>query len=85
MSINVVIIVLVVNCFITQRVMKGLKPKVVKSSSGDYVTYTVQANDTFYSIAKQYPGISAQNIMDYNGLSSSKIRPGMKIKIPLKL
>ena len=61
------------------------KPKVVKSSSGDYVTYTVQANDTFYSIAKQYPGISAQNIMDYNGLSSSKIRPGMKIKIPLKL
>ena len=60
-------------------------PKTVTSSSGDYVTYTVQANDTFYSIAKRYPGISAQNIMDYNGLSSSNIRPGMKIRIPLKL
>lgn len=63
----------------------GSAPKTVKSSSGDYVIYTVQPNDTFYSIAKKYPGISAQNIMDYNGLSSSNIRPGMKIKIPLKL
>ena len=59
--------------------------KTVTASSGDYVIYTVQPNDSFYSIAKKYPGISAQNIMDYNGLSSSNIRPGMKIKIPLKL
>ena len=59
--------------------------KTVTSSSGEYVIYTIQANDSFYSIAKNYPGISAQNIMDYNGLTSSKIRPGMKIKIPLKL
>ena len=25
------------------------------------------------------------NIMDYNGIDSSKLRPGMKIKIPLKM
>lgn len=59
--------------------------KPVVSPSGDYVTYTVKTGDSFYSIAKDYPGISAQNIMEYNGLDSSKIRPGMKIKIPLKL
>lgn len=59
--------------------------KPVVSPSGDYVTYTVKNGDSFYSIAKDYPGISAQNIMDYNGIDSSKIRPGMKIKIPLKL
>ena len=58
------------------------KPTV--SASGDYVIYTVKSGDSFYSIAKNYPGISAQNIMDYNGIDSSKIRPGMKIKIPLK-
>ena len=51
-------------------------------SSGKYVTYTIKSGDTFYSIAKNYPGISAQNIMDYNGIDSSKIRPGMIIKIP---
>ena len=59
--------------------------KPVISASGQYVTYTVQSGDSFYSIAKNYPGISAQNIMDYNGLSSSSLRPGMKIKIPLKM
>lgn len=52
------------------------------SGSGDYTTYTVKSGDSFYSIAKNYPGVSAQNIMDFNGLSSSSLRPGMKIKIP---
>ena len=59
-------------------------PKPVVSASGNYVIYTIKPGDSFYSIAKNYPGISAQNIMDYNGIDSSKIRPGMKIKIPLK-
>ena len=54
------------------------------ASSGEYVTYTVKSGDSFYSIAKNYPGISAQNIMDFNGLTSSKLKPGMKIKIPKK-
>ena len=57
--------------------------KPVLSTSGEYVTYTIQSGDSFYSIAKQYPGVSAQNIMDYNGMDNSKIRPGMKIKIPV--
>ena len=54
------------------------------SSSGEYVTYTVKSGDSFYSIAKNYSGVSAQDIMDFNNLSSSKIRPGMTIKIPKK-
>lgn len=54
------------------------------SGSGDYTTYTVKSGDSFYSIAKNYPGVSAQDIMNFNGLSSSKIKPGMKIKIPKK-
>ena len=57
--------------------------KPVMSASGDYMTYTVQSGDSFYLIAKKYPGVSAQNIMDYNGLNSSKLKPGMKIKIPV--
>ena len=57
--------------------------KPVLSASGDYMTYTVQSGDSFYQIAKQYPGVRAQNIMDFNGIDSSKLRPGMKIKIPV--
>ena len=54
------------------------------SQSGEYTSYTVKSGDSFYSIAKNYPGVSAQDIMDFNGLSSSKIKPGMTIKIPKK-
>ena len=58
--------------------------KTVKSGNGNYVTYTVRSGDSFYLIAKNYPGVSAQDIMNFNGISSSKLRPGMKIKIPVK-
>lgn len=47
----------------------------------EYTVYTVKNGDSLYLIAKNYPGVSAQNIMDFNGISS-KIKPGMKIKIP---
>ena len=47
-----------------------------------HTTYTVRSGDSFYSIAKNYPGVSAQNIMDYNGVSSSSLKPGMVLKIP---
>jgi len=53
------------------------------SSSSGYVTYTVKSGDNLYKIAQRYPGISANDIMRYNGISSS-IKPGMKIKIPTK-
>lgn len=53
------------------------------SQSGDYITYTVKSGDSLYSIAKNYPGVSAQNIMDFNGIGS-RIKPGMKIRIPKK-
>ncbi|MBO4917004.1 MAG: LysM peptidoglycan-binding domain-containing protein [Bacteroidales bacterium] len=53
------------------------------SSSGAYVTYTVRSGDSLYKIAQRYPGVSAEDIMRYNGISSS-IKPGMKIKIPRK-
>lgn len=45
--------------------------------------YTVKDGDSFYLIAKNYPGVSAQNIMDYNGITSTSLRPGSTIKIPI--
>ena len=54
------------------------------AQNGEYTSYTVKSGDSFYSIAKNYPGVSAQDIMNFNGLSSSKIKPGMTIRIPKK-
>ena len=52
------------------------------SNAKGHTTYTVKSGDSFYSIAKNYPGVSAQNIMDYNGIKSSNLKPGTVIKIP---
>ena len=65
-----------------QQVSKPAAPhKSSVSMDADYTIYTVKSGDSLYLIAKNYPGVSAQNIMDFNGISS-KIKPGMKIKIP---
>jgi membrane-bound lytic murein transglycosylase D len=50
-------------------------------SGTQYVEYTVQSGESLYLIAKKFPGVSAQNIMDFNGIGSN-IKPGMKLKIP---
>ena len=56
----------------------GNTTSAVKGSS----SYTVKSGDSFYSIAKNYPGVSAQNIMDHNNMKASELKPGMTIKIP---
>lgn len=53
------------------------------TDSNGYSVYTVKSGDSLYTIAKNFPGISADDIMKFNGISS-KIKPGMKIKIPKK-
>jgi len=53
------------------------------SSSSGYITYTVKPGDSLYKIAQRYPGVSANDIMRINSISSN-IKPGMKIKIPVK-
>lgn len=44
--------------------------------------YTVKSGDSLYSIAKNFPGVSADNIKAANKLSSNSIRPGQKLVIP---
>ena len=57
------------------------KPAASIPAGTPYTTYTVKSGDSLYIISKQFPGVSAQNIMDFNGIGSN-IKPGMKLKIP---
>lgn len=57
------------------------KPSASVPASADYTVYTVRSGESLYTIAKKFPGVSAQNIMDFNNISSD-IQPGMQIKIP---
>ena len=44
-------------------------------------TYTVRSGDSLYSIAKKFPGVSAEDIKKWNDISGDNIQPGMKLKI----
>lgn len=52
------------------------------TAGGESQTYRVRSGDTFYSIARRYPGVSAQNIMDWNNIRNPRsLRSGMKLII----
>ena len=44
-------------------------------------TYTVKSGDSLWSISQKFPGVSVQNIKDWNDISGTKLKPGMKLKI----
>ncbi len=45
--------------------------------------HVVQSGDTLWDIAKKYPGISANDIINANrGVSSQSLKPGQKLRIP---
>jgi membrane-bound lytic murein transglycosylase D len=52
-----------------------------KSISGNITTYVVKSGDTLWGISKKFPGVSIQNIKDWNGISGSNLKPGTKLKI----
>lgn len=58
-----------------------LKKPISKALSGNITTYTVQSGDSLWSISQKFPGVSVQNIKDWNDISGSKLKPGMKLKI----
>ena len=44
-------------------------------------TYTVKNGDSLFSISKQFPGVSIEDLKNWNDISGDNIQPGMKLKI----
>ena len=44
-------------------------------------TYIVKSGDSLWSISQKFPGVSVQNIRDWNDISSNNLKPGMTLKI----
>lgn len=65
----------------TETAKPATEQKSGTDSSVGYTEYIVKEGESLYLIAKKFPGVSAQNIMDFNGIGSN-IKPGMKIRIP---
>lgn len=55
-------------------------PSVGYSQAQDDSTYTVEAGDTLYSIARQF-GVSVRALMDWNDLENSNLESGQTLRI----
>lgn len=47
---------------------------------GEYIIHTVQSGESLWLIARKYPGVSADNIMEWNHIDED-IQPGQQLKI----
>lgn len=43
--------------------------------------YIVQKGDSLFSIARKHPGVTVENLKNWNEIQGEKIQPGMKLKI----
>ncbi len=55
--------------------------KSTSSATGNSKVHTVQKGDSLWTISRQYPGISIENLKEWNGLRGNNLIPGTKLKL----
>ncbi|AEM70387.1 Lytic transglycosylase catalytic [Allomuricauda ruestringensis DSM 13258] len=67
--------------YIAKNDSKSNNPK----SSGTVVSgskiHTVRSGDSLWTISKKYPGVSIENLREWNGISGNNLKPGTKLKL----
>ena len=43
--------------------------------------YIVQKGDSLFSIARKHPGVTVENLKNWNKIQGESIQPGMKLKV----
>ncbi|WP_298505571.1 LysM peptidoglycan-binding domain-containing protein [uncultured Maribacter sp.] len=65
-------------------VVSSKKPKRKSSGTANLKgvkTHTVKSGDSLWTISKKYPGISIENLREWNGISGNNLKPGTKLKL----
>jgi membrane-bound lytic murein transglycosylase D len=55
----------------------------IKLDNKDYIYYTVRRDDTLWTIAQKYQGITVQQIKEWNNLTGNNVKVGQRIKLIL--
>jgi membrane-bound lytic murein transglycosylase D len=59
---------------------------VIPLSDGEFTVYTIKQGESLWTIAQKFPGVTNEDIMQWNGISSEKaksLKPGQKLKIQI--
>ena len=64
----------------------AVTPKASRATSTTATTrgtkvHTVQQGDSLWTISRKYPGISIENLREWNGISGNNLQPGTKLKL----
>ncbi len=74
--------------YVSQRVAANIgittPAKTVTNVEMGYIVHTVKPGDTIWTIARQYPGVSGDDIRKINNLKSDRVYPGQTLKIKTK-
>ena len=64
-----------------QTASKSNKSQAKAVANGDSKFHTVRSGDSLWTISQKYPGISIENLREWNGIRGNDIRPGTKLKL----
>ncbi len=68
--------------FVSNKTASKSKNTQSKSAQkGDSKIHTVREGDSLWTISQKYPGISIENLREWNGIRGNDIRPGTKLKL----
>lgn len=65
----------------SKGIVSSNSKSVTEPQTGEIKTYTVKSGDSLWSISQKFPGVSVQNIRDWNDISGNNLKPGMKLKV----
>ena len=60
---------------------KSTKSAIDKTQVAGAKVHTVQQGDSLWTISRKYPGISIENLREWNGISGNNLKPGTKLKL----
>ena len=62
------------------RSKSSKKAKTTVNLGGSKV-HTVRKGDSLWTISRKYPGVSIENLREWNGISGNNLKPGTKLKL----
>lgn len=67
--------------YIAQNTSKTSGSKTSGATVSGSKIYTVRSGDSLWAISKKYPGITIENLREWNGISGNNLKPGTKLKL----